>query len=97
MKRKPNNGNSLTIVSTRNFYARQKAESENVTLNCDRPLDAKTYRYFTTVFDFSKYDVKDIERYQSLYFDNLRKNGSKNERKELELICRVLLTQIQAD
>ena len=96
-RRRPNNGNSLTIVSTRNFYARQKAERENATLNCYRPLDGDTYNYFTNIFDFSSYDKKDIERYQSLYFDNLRKNGDKNRRKELELICRVLLTQLQTD
>lgn len=96
-KRRPNNGNSLSVVSTRSFYASQRAESENVTLNCYRPLDGDTYNYFTNIFDFSRYDKKDIERYQSLYFDSLRKNVNKNKRKELELICRVLLTQIQAD
>lgn len=97
MKRRPNNGNSLSVVSARSFYAAQKAETENVTLNCDRPLSKEEYNYFTKVFDFTKYDTKDIERYQSLYFDSLRNQTSKNKRKELELICRVLLTQLQTD
>ena len=97
MKRRPNNGNSLTVLNTRYFYASQKAETENITLRCDRPLDKETYKYFTSLFDFSQYNVKDIERYQTLYFENLRKQGDKSKRKELELICGVLLTQINAD
>lgn len=96
-KRRPNNGNSLSVVSTRSFYARQKAESENTTLNCEKPLDGETYKYFTTVFDFSNYRKEDISKYQSLYFESLRKKTKTNERKELELICRVLLTQLQTD
>ena len=95
-KRRPNNGNSLSVVSARRFYAVQRAESENSTLNCDRPLDSKTYNYFTTIFDFASYRKEDIDKYQSQYFDNLRKQGDKNKRKELEIICRVLLTQINA-
>lgn len=97
MKRRPNNGNSLSVVSARSFYAAQKAETENVTLNCDRPLDKEAYRYFTSIFDFSNYRKEDIDKYQSLYFDSLRNQTSKNKRKELELICRVLLTQLQTD
>lgn len=95
-KRRPNNGNSLTVINRRSFYARQKAENENITLNCDRPLDGQTYEYFTNLFDFSKYKVEDRETYRSLYLDNL-KTQRKEGRKELELICRVLLTQINAD
>ena len=95
-RRRPNNGNSLTIVSTRNFYARQRAENENITLKCDRPLDMENYKYFTTLFDFSKYKKEVRETYRSLYFDSL-KNQRKEGRKELELICRVLLTQLQTD
>lgn len=97
MKRRPNNGNSLTVLNTRYFYASQKAETENVTLRCDRPLDGDTYEYFTTLFDFTNYRKEDINKYQSQYFDNLRKQGDKNKRKELEIICRVLLTQLQTD
>lgn len=97
MKRRPNNGNSLTVMNMRYFYARQKAETENIALRCERPLDKEEYKYFTSLFDFTSYDKKDLKNYQSLYFDNLRKNGSKNERKELELICRVLLTRLQTD
>ena len=97
MKRRPNNGNSLSVVSARRFYATHKAETENVTLRCERPLSTEDYVYFTSLFDFSEYDVKDVERYQSLYFDNLKKNCNNNKRKELEIICRVLLTQLQAD
>lgn len=97
MKRRPNNGNSLTVTNRRYFYARQKAETENVTLRCEKPLDIDTYNYFTNIFDFTKYDIKDIGKYQSLYIDTLRKKTNNNTRKELELICRVLLTQIQAD
>lgn len=96
-KRRPNNGNSLTVLNTRYFYASQKAETENVTLRCDRPLDKEAYRYFTSIFDFSNYRKEDIEKWQSLYFDSLKSQANKNKRKELELICRVLLTQIQTD
>ena len=96
-KRRPNNGNSLSVVSTRSFYARQKAESENVTLNCDRQLSTEDYVYFTKIFDFSKYQEEDRETYRSLYFDNIRKGVKGNKRKELELICRVLLTQINTN
>lgn len=97
MKRRPNNGNSLSVVSARSFYAAQRAERENTTLRCERPMDKKTYDYFTTLFDFSNYQKEDIEKWQSLYFDSLKNQANKNKRKELELICRVLLTQIQAD
>lgn len=97
MKRRPNNGNSLSVVSARRFYATHKAETENVTLRCERPLDKEEYKYFTSLFDFTSYDKKDLKNYQSLYFDSLRKKTGSNERKELEIICRVLLTQIQED
>lgn len=95
-KRRPNNGNSLTVVSHRRFYATQRAERENTTLNCDRPLSTEDYVYFTSLFDFTKYKKEDRETYRSLYFDSL-KNQRKEGRKELELICRVLLTQLQTD
>lgn len=97
MKRRPNNGNSLSVVSARRFYAAQRAETENVRLKSERPLDKENYTYFTTLFDFSKYKKEDIEKYQSLYIENLRKGVKNNKRKELELICRVLLTQLEAD
>ena len=96
-KRSPNNGNSLTVLNTRYFYASQKAETENVTLNCDRPLDGQTYTYFTNLFDFTKYKKEDRETYRSEYMKNLRKGVKNNQRKELEIICRVLLTQLEAD
>lgn len=97
MKRRPNNGNSLSVVSARSFYAAQKAETENVTLNCDRLYDKDTYNYFTNLFDFSEFKKEDRETYRSLYFDSLKNQLNKNKRKELEIICRVLLTQLQAD
>lgn len=97
MKRRPNNGNSLTVLNTRYFYASQKAETENVTLRCDTPLDGQTYDYFTNLFDFSKYKKEDRETYRSEYFEKIRKGVKGNKRKELELICRVLLTQLQTD
>lgn len=87
----------MSVVSARSFYASQKAERENTTLRCERPMDKKTYDYFTTLFDFSNYQKEDIEKWQSLYFDSLKNQANKNKRKELELICRVLLTQIQVD
>ena len=96
-KRRPNNGNSLSVVSTRKFYASQKAETENITLNCDRPFSTEDYKYFTTLFDFTNYRKEDIGKWQSLYFDSLKNKANKNKRKELEIICRVLLTQINAN
>ena len=96
-RRRPNNGNSLSVVSARNFYITQKAERENTTLNCDRLYDKDTYNYFTNLFDFSEYKKEDRETYRSLYFDSLKNQLNKNKRKELEIICRVLLTQLQTD
>lgn len=84
-------------MSARKFYASQKAETENITLNCDRPFSTEYYKYFTTLFDFTNYRKEDIGKWQSLYFDSLKNKANKNKRKELEIICRVLLTQINAN